>query len=182
MSSWGDAWQGASGLRFILGGRLGRAHQRTIVAADLLALQTFLLFERRCHVLLVTASLVSAHVVRNNTSRSPRQIAKLGFPYSLVLRRWQLPFGIIAHTGIFLVVVQRPAILGVWALFLSSHAAVLVAPQWPRQQWYKTTAAVSPPNILLTPVTPPSKREAFAFKPPPAGAGMNREPRLLRAS
>lgn len=78
------------------------------LSAALLALRKFLPFARRWHLLLVTDSLVTAHVVRNYTSRSPRLLANLS-----LLR------GLCEQIGISLSTRHLPSVLNCWADRLS---------------------------------------------------------------
>lgn len=231
MSGWGAAWDG----RVPASGFFGEEHEGAHInelelSAALLALETFLPFARKRHVQLVTDSLVTMHIVRNYTSRSPRLLAKLrrlralceahGITLStrhlpsvlncwadrlsrrrdtpdwglssdarrLLQRRFAKPLFYVDGNALparmppaaFLpLVAPRPSLLGVWTRCLVRRGGVLVAPDWPRQQWFQSARARTDPVPLKQAYTPPWRSVLFSFAPPPAIVGGPKALRLL---
>lgn len=207
MSGWGAAGQGRVPASGFLGAAEEGVHINELeLSAALRALDTFLPFARRKHVQLVTDSLVTAHIVRNMTSRSPRLLAKLRVLRSLCERHgitistrhlpsvlncwadrlsrrrdspnWRLP----ADAWLLLqrrfatplspldgndlpsrpppphtlpVVVPQPSLLGVWARHLTRTGGLLLAPRWPKQQWFQMAAHAGRIRAAPVSVTPP---------------------------
>ena len=228
MSGWGAAWDGSVPASGFFGEDQEGAHINELeLSAALLALENFLPFARERHVQLVTDSLVTVHVVRNFTSRSPRLLAKLrrlralceanGITLStrhlpsvlncwadrLSRRRdtpeWSLPadaqrllqrrfskplFCLDGHAlparmppAAFLpLVAPRPSLLGVWTRCLALRGGAMVAPDWPRQQWYQfaRTCTGREPAPLPIVLTPPWRSVLFSFAQPRVGAGSPR--------
>jgi ribonuclease HI len=109
MGGWGAVWDGRVPAAGFFSEREEGAHINELeLTAALNALRAFLPFARKRHVQLVTDSPVTAHVVRNYTSRSPRLLAKLR-----TLR------ALCEEHGVTLSTRHLPSVLNCWADRLS---------------------------------------------------------------
>lgn len=69
------------------------------------------------------------------------------------------------------VVVLWPSLLGVWARHLTRTGGLLLAPRWPKQQWFHTAARARRLRAAPVSVTPPCPTVLFQFPQPPGSAG-----------
>lgn len=78
MSGWGAAWDGKVPASAFLGEKEEGPHINELeVTAAPYALKSFLPFAHRSHLLLITCSKVTEHVLRNLTIRSPSLLKNL---------------------------------------------------------------------------------------------------------
>jgi ribonuclease HI len=109
MGGWGAVWNGRVRAAGFFSEREEGAHINELeLIAALNALRIFLPFARERHVQMVTDSLVTAHVVRNNTSRSPR-----------ILTKQRMLRNLCEEQGVTLSSRHLPSVLNCWADRLS---------------------------------------------------------------